>query len=128
MTEPAAAPASPLPERAAPAPPKLVHSGLYTLWETPEGGRVLIFKRLHTRDPVTGKVVDIHQPKDERLPEVPADALPLVSMWLDNGFPPAILAMIKAGRANPLAMIKQLRDMAGAVPGPGAEGGQDGTP
>lgn len=113
MTEPTAtAPASPLPERAEPAPPKLAHSGLYTLWETPGGGRLLVFKRLHTRDPATGAVVDIHRPRDEHLPHVPPEALPLLSMWLDNGFPPAILAMMKAGKVNPAALLGLIRDMA----------------
>ncbi len=113
MTEPTAtAPASPLPERAEPPQPKLAHSGLYTLWETPDGGRLLVFKRLHTRDPGTGKIIDIHRPRDERLPFVPAEALPLLSMWLDNGFPPAILAMMKAGKVNPAALLGLIRDVA----------------
>ena len=120
MTEPTqTAPASPLPERAAPAQPRLVHSGLYTLWETPDGGRMLVFKRLHTRDETTGRVIDIHQPKDERLPPVPPEALPLLSMWLDNGFPPAILAMMKAGKVNPGAILSTLRDLMGAQPAGG---------
>jgi len=120
MTEPTAtAPASPLPERAEPAQPKLAHSGLYTLWETPQGGRLLVFKRLHTRDPATGKVVDIHRPQDERLPHVPPEALPLLSMWLDNGFPPAILAMMKAGKVNPAALLGLIRDVAAGAPADG---------
>lgn len=114
MTEPTtAAPASPLPERAEPARPVLVHSGLYTLWQTPDGGRMLVFKRLHTRDEHSGAVVDIHAPKDERLPPVPPEALPLISMWLDHGFPPAVLAMLKAGKANPAAILGLLRGMGG---------------
>jgi hypothetical protein len=109
-TEPAEVPSAP------PAAPKVVHSGMYTLWETPDGGRLLAFKRLHTTDE-GGRVIDLPEPVDERLPHVPAEALPLLSMWLEQGFPPAILAMIRAGKANPLAMIKQLRDMAGTMPG-----------
>jgi hypothetical protein len=117
MTEPTAtAPPSPLPERAEPAQPKLAHSGLYTLWETPDGGRLLVFKRLHTRDPGTGRVVDIHAPRDERLPHVPVEALPLLSMWLDNGFPPQILAMLKSGKANPAALLGLIRGLAAGAP------------
>jgi hypothetical protein len=117
MTEPATAPPGPLPERAEPAQPKLTHSGLYTLWETPDGGRLLVYKRLHTRDPDTGKIVDIHAPRDERLPHVPAEALPLLSMWLDNGFPPQVLAMLRAGKASPGALLGLLRGLGGAVDG-----------
>jgi hypothetical protein len=125
MTEPAAP--NPLPPRAAPAEPVLVHSGVYTLWQTPEGGRLLAFKRLHTVDPHTGAVVDIHNPADERLPHVPAEALPLLSMWLENGFPPAILAMMRSGRANPAALLKQLRELAGATAAPAGEGADGAT-
>lgn len=121
MTEPTPAPpANPLPERAAPVVPTLVHSGLYTLWQTPEGGRMLVFKRLHTRDDATGKVVDIHAPVDERLPPVPPEALPLLSMWLDNGFPPAILAMLKAGKVDLPGLIGLIK---GAAAGGGLAGG-----
>jgi len=114
MTEQTATtPPNPLPEPAAPAQPKLIHSGLYTLWETPDKGILLVFKRLHTRDDVTGKVLDIHAPKDERLPHVPPEALPLVSMWLDNGFPESILAMLRAGKVNPAAVLGLLRGLGG---------------
>jgi hypothetical protein len=109
---------------AAPAPPaerQLVHAGMYTLWQTPGGGRMLVFKRLHTRDEATGRVVDIHQPQDERLPPVPPEALPLLSMWLDNGFPPAILAMMKAGKVSPGGILASLRDLMAGLPA--AEGG-----
>ena len=127
MNEPTAtAPASPLPERAAPAQPQLAHSGLYTLWETPDGGRLLVFKRLHTRDPDTGTIIDLHQPRDERLPHVPAEALPLLSMWLDNGFPPAILAMLRAGKASPAALLGLIRDVASGAPVVPEGGGTDG--
>jgi hypothetical protein len=123
MTEPAATPpANPLPERAAPAQPALVHSGLYTLWRTPDGGRMLVFKRLHTRDEVTGKVIDIHQPQDERLPPVPPEALPLLSMWLDHGFPPAVLAMLKAGKVDPGAILSLLRGVGGGATQGNADG------
>ena len=124
ISEPPATPANPLPERVAPEAPRLVHSGLYTLWQTPDGGRMLVFKRLHTRDE-TGTVVDIHQPTDERLPPVPPEALPLISMWLDNGFPPAVLAMLKSGKVNPAGLISTLRDLmasGGAADGGGADG------
>lgn len=118
MTEPAEN--EPVPPEPA-AQPRLTHSGLYTLWETPGGGRLLVFKRLHTRDPDTGLIVDIHAPKDERLPHVPPEALPLISMWLDNGFPPAILNMLQAGKINPAALLGQLRGMAaGLAPEPAA--------
>lgn len=127
MTEPTATPASPLPARAEPAQPKLTHSGLYTLWETPDGGRLLVFKRLHTRDEHSGKVIDVHQPTDERLPAVPPEALPLISMWLDNGFPPAILAMLKAGKVNPAGIVSALRDVLAGLPTDGQGGGADGA-
>lgn len=127
MTEPAEN--TPVPPEPA-AQPQLTHSGLYTLWETPGGGRLVVFKRLHTRDPETGLIVDIHAPKDERLPHVPPEALPLVSMWLDNGFPPAILNMLQAGKVNPAALLGQIKAMAGGLAQPAAgpgSGGADGA-
>lgn len=90
----------------------------------------MVFKRLHTRDPDTGLIVDIHAPKDERLPHVPPEALPLISMWLDNGFPPAILNMLQAGKVNPAALLGQIKAMAGGLAQPAAgpgPGGADGA-
>lgn len=127
MTEPTTAAPSPLPGRAEPARPVLVHSGLYTLWQTPDGGRMLVFKRLHTRDELSGAVVDIHAPKDERLPPVPPEALPLLSIWLDNGFPPQVLEMLRAGKVSPAVLIGLMRSVGESLTKAGGTADTDGA-
>lgn len=110
------------------APPKLVHSGVYTLWETPEGGRLLAYKRLTTVD-AAGQVLDVPEPQDERLPHIPAEALPLVSVFLDQGIPPQIMAILQGGKGRlgaVRALLGQLGAAAAAVPDDGPQDRADG--
>jgi hypothetical protein len=109
MTDQPAAPA----ESAPPAAPVLVHSGVYTLWETPGGGRLLAYKRLTTT--YEGQVVDIPEPQDERLPHIPAEALPLVSQFLDNGIPPQVLQLLTGGKGSRLAALRNLAGLLGQL-------------
>jgi hypothetical protein len=117
--------APPPPAAEPPAAPVLVHSGVYTLWETPGGGRLLAYKRLTTVTP-GGQVVDVPEPKDERLPHIPPEALPLVSQFLDNGIPPAILQVMgtAGGKGGRLGALRQLAGLLGEMAGAGADAEQ----
>jgi hypothetical protein len=91
--------------------PKLVHSGTYALYETPDGGRHLVYR------PTTGRTeegiaVAIEDPEDAHLPDIPPAALPLINSWLENGFPPAVLDML-AGKLNPMSVLKAMRNGTG---------------
>lgn len=79
--------------------PVLVHSGTYALYETPDGGRHLVYRR-------DGEDADTH------LPDIPAAALPLIENFLAHGLPPAVLAML-SGKLSPMAVMKALRNGAG---------------
>lgn len=93
-----------------PAVPKLVHTGTYALYETPDGGRHLVYRRTASVDD-TGTYREIDG-EDAHLPDIPPAALPLISAWLENGFPPAVLAMLD-GKLNPMTMLKAMRNGAG---------------
>lgn len=113
----------PTQDQAPTAPPKLVHSGVYTLWETPGGGRLLAYKRLTTVDEA-GQVLDVPEPTDERLPHIPAEALPLVSVFLDQGIPPQILQVLAAGGKGRLGAIRALLGQLSAAAAVPADDGQ----
>lgn len=93
------------------AAPKLVHAGTYALYETPDGGRHLSYRRTASVDE-EGQVREVVGAEDQHLPDIPPAALPLISAWLENGFPPAVLAMLD-GKLNPVAMLKAMRNGTG---------------
>jgi hypothetical protein len=88
-----------------PAAPVVVHSGIYVLYATPEGGRHLVYKP-------DGEDVDQH------VPDIPAEALPLVQSFLNQGLPPAVLALLQ-GKASPMKILGLMRSA--------ANGGEDGN-
>lgn len=88
--------------------PVLVHSGIYTLYETPGGGRHVVYKRTASVDEA-GQLREIDEAEDVHLPDIPPEALPLIGAWLEHGFPPAVLAVLQ-GKGNPLAMIRAMRN------------------
>lgn len=85
--------ATPATEQAA---PELVHAGRYALFTTPSGGRHLVYQPDELGE-------DVH------VPDIPAEALPLVQNFLENGLPPAILAML-GGKMSPLKMLGHLKE------------------
>lgn len=99
-------------EQAEAAGPRLIHQGTYALFETPSGGRHVVFCRHFAADPETGEVRQVDGAEDEHLPDFPAEALPLVSRVLDHGIPPEIMAVL-TGKASPLGLLRQLRNGAG---------------
>lgn len=109
MTTPAGE-AQAAPEAAPPAP-RLLHTGTYALYETPTGGRHLVYRREQAADE-EGRQNTIADPVDEHLPDFPAESLPLLSQFLDHGIPAPILAVLQ-GKASPAAMLAQLRAMGG---------------
>jgi hypothetical protein len=100
MTEPATVPA-----------PQLVHSGTYALYETPDGGRHLVYRQTVAADDAGG----LHEVagEDAHLPDIPPAALPLIDSFLTNGFPPAVLALLN-GKLNPATVLKAMRGANGA--------------
>jgi hypothetical protein len=93
------------------AVPQLVHSGTYALYETPDGGRHLVYRRTASVDD-TGTVREIDGAQDEHLPDIPPAAIPLIENFLANGLPPAVLAMLD-GKLNPMTVLKAMRNGAG---------------
>jgi hypothetical protein len=93
--------------------PKLVHSGTYALYETPDGGRHLAYCPAWGRTE-DGKIVRVltEGAEDLHLPDIPPAALPLINSWLENGFPPAVLDML-AGKLNPMSVLKAMRNGTG---------------
>jgi hypothetical protein len=89
--------------------PVLVHRGVYALYETPAGGRHLVYQP-------DGAAGDFH------VPDIPAEALPLVQSFLNNGLPPAVLALLQ-GKASPVKLLGLMRSAIGggeaAGDGPG---------
>lgn len=103
--------APPLP----PGEPELLHSGTYALYATPEGGRHLVYRRCQSVNGA-GELADIEGAEDEHLPTVPAEALPLLSQFLEHGIPAPVMAVLQ-GRHNP---IDALRALTGQLGGPDA--------
>ena len=88
--------------------PRLVHSGTYALYETPDGGRHLVYRRAQSLHE-DGHMREISDAQDEHLPDIPPAALPLISSFLEHGFPPAVLAMLN-GKVSPLRMLGAVKD------------------
>lgn len=95
--------------------PRLIHSGTYALYATPEGGRVVAYRRTMAAAE-DGQILAVTGCPDLHLPVIPVEALPLISTWLENGFPPRILAMLRGGGAGILAGVKDMLNGAGADP------------
>lgn len=96
--------------------PGLLHSGVYAIWATPDGGRHVVYRP-------TGADADVH------IPEIPAAALGLVENFLTYGLPPHVVAML-GGHLSPtklLGMVRQIsRQMAAEqANGRELEGGAD---
>lgn len=91
--------------------PQLVHSGIYALFMTPEGGRHLMYQP-------DGAPEAIH------VPDIPAAALGLVDNFLSYGLPPAIAAMLE-GKMSPTKVLGLARQAAAvmAANGDAPEGG-----
>jgi hypothetical protein len=121
-----------LDEAAAGAPdpgPRLIHHGTYALYETPGGGRHLVWRRLASINLETGELEDIDGADDEHLPDIPREALPLVSAFTEHGIPPAILAVLQGGQNGAMGRLAALRGMLAGLPDEGqaeGEGGGDG--
>jgi hypothetical protein len=96
---------------AAPAATPL-HTGSYVLFRTPTGGLHVTFKRTHDWDAELAAWQANVEPPDTHLPDIPAEALPLIESWLENGFPPAVLAML-GGKVSPLKMMGMLKGALG---------------
>jgi hypothetical protein len=79
--------------------PVVVHSGRYTLYATPAGGRHLVYRP----DGAEG---------DIQVPDIPAEALPLVQSFLDRGLPAPVLAMMQ-GKLSPVKMLGLMRNAIG---------------
>jgi hypothetical protein len=94
-------------EAAETAAPVLVHEGTYALYETPDGGRHLVYRRLVSVDE-DGQARAIDGAQDQHLPDFPPEALPFISHFLENGVPPQLLAML-SGKVNPLRLLAQLK-------------------
>lgn len=89
------------------AAPKLVHSGTYALYETPDGGRHLVYQQTLCTD--AEGLAHAVETQDAHLPDIPPEALPLISSFIDHGFPPAVLALL-SGKLSPVAVMKALRN------------------
>lgn len=114
MTQDAAA------SEATPAGPRLIHTGVYAIYETPAGGVHVTWRRSAAHDSETGQVREVEGAADEHMPDIPPEALPLIGQFISTGIPPAILAMLQ-GKSSPLALLRQLGTMAG-------DDGQDAEP
>ena len=98
----------------APGPgPRLIHHGTYALYETPGGGRHVVWRRLASLNPETGEVAGVEDAGDEHMPDIPAEALPLVSAFLEHGIPPAILGVLQGGQNGAVGRLAALRAMLG---------------
>lgn len=89
----------------APAP-RLLHTGTYALYETPTGGRHVVYIREEALDE-SGQLRPVEAAPDH-LPDFPPEALPLISQFLEHGIPAPILAVLR-GQASPAALLAQLR-------------------
>jgi hypothetical protein len=92
--------------------PALIHQGTYALYETPAGGRHVVFRRYLAADPDTGEVRDVDG-GDEHLPDFPPEALPLLSRFIEQGIPPQILAVLQ-GKSSVMGLLAELRDDGGS--------------
>jgi hypothetical protein len=90
--------------------PRLVHSGTYALYETPGGGRHLVYRqtRAITGD---GTIAEVDS-GDLHLPDFPPEALPLIGMFCEHGIPLPVLALLRQGKSNPLKMLGAIREAA----------------
>jgi hypothetical protein len=95
------------PNGAAPAAPRLLHSGIYALYETPDGGRHLSYQPTLACDEA-GELGPVTV-EDQHLPDVPPSALGLINAFLENGFPPTVLALLD-GKMSPMRIMAALRD------------------
>lgn len=87
--------------------PVLLHAGTYALYRAPGGGLHITFTRTVGTDP-SGLQRAIDGAPAEHLPDIPAEAVPLLESFLSNGFPPAVLALL-SGKLNPMAIVKAMR-------------------
>lgn len=94
-------------QAAEPAAPKLIHSGTYALWETPDGGRHVVYCRSQSAAE-DGTVAEVEGAPDEHLPTIPPEALPLVSHFLEHGIPPQIAAVLRGDGAGRLAGLRAM--------------------
>ena len=107
-------------EAAAGAPdpgPRLIHHGTYALYETPGGGRHVVWRRLASIGPEGGELAEIDDDYlvDEHMPDIPPEALPLVSAFLEHGIPPAILGVLQGGQGGAMGRLAALRGMLGGL-------------
>ena len=104
--------------------PRLLHAGTYALWETPAGGRHLVYQRTRATDPGTDDVRDVDS-EDCHLPDFPPEALPLLSAFLEHGIPPAVLTVMQGmaggNGGGRLATLRSLMGLAGQLGQPGQE-------
>jgi len=95
----------------------LVHSGVYSLFTTPAGGRHLVYR------PDGG-------PEDVQVPDIPAAALPLVENFLTYGLPPQIVALLGqlVGKDRPgvVQLASLFRSLSGQLTAAAANGNGDG--
>ena len=105
--------------------PRLIHHGVYALYETPGGGRHVVWRRLASADPDTGQVRDIEDAPEDHMPDIPPEALPLVSAFLEHGIPPAILGVLQGGPGGAMGRLATLRAMLGGLAD--EDGAGDGT-
>lgn len=110
-------------ETAQPAKKKapLVHAGQYWLYETPEGGRHLVYVRTRSVDE-DGRVRAIEGADPVHLPDFPAAALPLIDKVISEGLPPRAVALMGAVAGG--AGMSKLA-LAKAMAGLGLGGGDD---
>jgi hypothetical protein len=102
--------------------PILAHAGKYWLFETPDGGRHLIYQRTSATNEETGEVQAIDGAPEQHLPDFPAAALPLIDKVISEGLPPQVVALMGAV-AGGAGMSKIA--LAKAVAGLGLGGGDD---
>jgi hypothetical protein len=107
--------------------PRLIHHGTYALYETPGGGRHVVYRRLASVNPDTGELAELEDAADEHLPDMPPEALPLLSAYLEHGIPPAILGVLQGGQNGALGRLAALRGMLAGLPGGDDEGQADGA-
>ena len=88
--------------------PRLVHSGTYALYETPDGGRHLVYRRMAELDD-EGELVSLPGQADAHLPDIPPQAIPLIENFIAHGLPPPVLAML-SGKLSPMTVMKAMRN------------------
>jgi hypothetical protein len=97
----------PSPNGPVPAGPRLLHSGVYALYQTPDGGRHLSYQP--TMATGEGGQIGPVTVGDQHLPDVPPSALGLVNAFIESGFPPAVLALLD-GKMSPMKIMAALRE------------------